>query len=242
MSPSPKRADYGLDAPGLVRGFALGGAAAAVAGAVLKLLVPTLGFANALVSIGASFFLTAMLMLLSSRVGKLRARDRLLDTLGLAPTDVVLDVGCGRGLLLVGAAKRLPDGIAIGIDLWQAADLSANSKAAALANAAVEGVAARVEVRDGDMRELPFADATFDAVVACFSIHNVPDRAGREKAVREIYRVLKPGGSVALFDFAKTGEYAATLASAGACDVRRTLPWLYTFPPGRAVSATKPSA
>ena len=48
-------------------------------------------------------------------------------------------------------------------------------------------------------------------------------------------------GIVALFDLGRTGEYAATLRAAGAREVRRTLPTLLTFPPGRAVHATKPA-
>jgi ubiquinone/menaquinone biosynthesis C-methylase UbiE len=54
-----------------------------------------------------------------------------------------------------------------------ARDQSANSRAATLANAQLEGVADRVEVLDGDMRTLPFADASFDCAVACLAIHNV---------------------------------------------------------------------
>jgi len=48
----------------------------------------------------------------------LRARDRLLDGLGLTGQENLLAVGCGRGLLLIGAARRLPNGRAVGVDLW----------------------------------------------------------------------------------------------------------------------------
>lgn len=111
---------------------------------------------------GGSFALTSLLMILSSRIGKLRARDRLLDVLDLGGGETVLDVGCGHGLLLVGAAKRLPTGRAIGIDLWSTRDQAHNSASAALANAEAAGVRDRVEVRDGDMRALPLTDASVD--------------------------------------------------------------------------------
>lgn len=66
-----------------------------------------------------------------------------------------MDVGCGRGLLLNAAARRLTPGKAIGIDLWQSVDQSGNRPEATLANARLEGVAGLVEVKTGDMRELP---------------------------------------------------------------------------------------
>jgi ubiquinone/menaquinone biosynthesis C-methylase UbiE len=130
----------------------------------------------------------------SSYYGKFHARDRLLDGLGLAGDETLLDVGCGHGLLLIGAAKRLPRGRAVGIDLWSQVDQGNNSKEATLGNAELEGVADRVEIHTGDMRQMPFADATFDAVVANLAIHNVPSREGRRQAISEIVRVLTPGG------------------------------------------------
>jgi arsenite methyltransferase len=69
-----------------------------------------------------------------------------------------LDVGCGRGLMLVGAGKWLTSGKAIGIDLWQQQDQANNSSSATLSNAAIEGVADRIEVKTADMCELPFPE------------------------------------------------------------------------------------
>ena len=60
----------------------------------------------------------AALMFASSRFGKFHARDRLLERLKLRGDETVLDVGCGHGLLLIAAAKLLPRGHAVGIDLW----------------------------------------------------------------------------------------------------------------------------
>jgi ABC-type sugar transport system substrate-binding protein len=61
-------------------------------------------------------------MIASSRIGKLKARNSLLDGMALKPTDAILDVGCGRGLLLIGAARRATNGHATGIDLWSQVD------------------------------------------------------------------------------------------------------------------------
>ncbi len=61
----------------------------------------------------------AGLMLYSSQIGKVRVSDRLLDTLRLPGVEDVLDLGCGSGLMLLGAAARAPAGTATGIDLWR---------------------------------------------------------------------------------------------------------------------------
>jgi len=94
--------------------------------------------------VGCLLSATSGLMLRSSDVGKLCLRDRLLDGLHLTGNETVLDVSCGHGLLPIGVAKRLPKGKAIGIDLWSQIDQASDSRAATLANAAAEGVAAAV--------------------------------------------------------------------------------------------------
>jgi cyclopropane fatty-acyl-phospholipid synthase-like methyltransferase len=190
------KVDYGLDAPGVVRGFAIAGALLAVATVVL--IAAGLPVAPELFGLAAVMLLaTVAAMIHSSRRGKLLERDRLLDGLGLSGDEDVLDVGCGRGLLLIGAAKRLPGGRAVGVDLWSARDQSGNRRAATLANAEAEGVAERVEVVDGDMRALPFADASFDAVVSNDAMCHIADRPS---ALRDWYRVLKPGGRALFTD------------------------------------------
>jgi ubiquinone/menaquinone biosynthesis C-methylase UbiE len=97
-------------------------------------------------------------------VSKKRVRDRLVAALALSADERVLDAGCGRGLALIGCAKKLATGKAVGIDIWAAKDLSNNNPDATRANAAAEGVADRVEVETGDITDLPFSDASFDAV------------------------------------------------------------------------------
>jgi arsenite methyltransferase len=241
--------DYGLDAPGVMRNLALGGLAAAVAAVfaqVLPFAVLPLTQADRTIMSG-SFSVTAFVLLLesawmlySSKVGKLHLRERVFDSLALRGNERVLDVGSGRGLLLVAAAKRLPQGEAVGIDLWSARDLSGNRPKAALENARLEGIGNRITVVTGDMTSMPFADAIFDAVVASLSVHNVHGRERRIAAIWEIARVLKPGGRLAIVDIARTGEYMNALRQLGWTDVRRTRYWLRMFPPLRMVIAIKP--
>jgi len=241
-----QRIDYGLDGPPFIRAMVLIGGALVAAGMLLYFLLaaaqPTLATIVLVIGViaGLPLLLSSVIMVRSSRLGKLKQSEKLMDLVGLRGDETVLDVGCGRGLLLIAAAKRLPRGKAVGIDLWSARDLSDNRPEAPLASAAAEGVAERVEVKTGDMQQMPFPDATFDVAVASMAIHNIPSAAGRAKAIREIARVLKPGGRVALQDLMATSEYAQTLSELGWQGVKRSGLNLALWPPVRIVMGRKP--
>ena len=161
-------------------------------------------------------------MLYYSLVGKVQLRERLLDGLPWSGDERVLDVGCGRGLFLVAAARRLTTGTATAVDIWVPGAVTDNRREAVLENAALEGVADRVTVEEGDARKLPFTDATFDLVLSNFVLHEVNTREDREKIVREVVRVLKSGGRFLIVDFIFTGECADMFRRAGAADATRS--------------------
>jgi arsenite methyltransferase len=240
-----RRADYGIDAPGVVRSHIVLGLLMALI-ATIGLGLPKPNLIPAPVSIGAAsvaglLLFVAAVFLSSSLIGKKRVRDRLVAALQLSGNERVLDAGCGRGLALVGCAKKLGSGKAVGIDLWSARDLSNNNPDATLANAAAEGVADRVEVETGDITKLPFPDASFDAVISMTVIHNIPSRDARDQALRELVRVLKPGGRIAIFDLLHTSRYAEVLQRAGmqVRDLGSDFLWLL---PCRSLLARKPSS
>jgi len=240
-----RKGEYGVDAPyvPLMMGV---GALALLLGSGLRGAQGDLG---GLLSMGLSgLFLAgcAASYVYTTRAGKFRAWDAVLESLALTGDEAVLDVGCGRGAVLLLAAQRLVRGRATGIDLWQAKDQSGNGADATRKNAEVEGVSDRVDIQTADMCELPFPDGTFDVVVSSLAIHNVPTSARRSLAIREAARVLKPGGRVVLADFRFTTEYAVDLERCGLRDVEhRSLgprfwyggPWAST----RLVSARKPT-
>ena len=238
------RASYGLDAPTLVRNNAIIGAAMILAGAasflVLRHSHPDLGtslLANAGIT-GAILLTVAAFMCWSSYVGKFGVRDKLLRGIAWRGDEQVLDIGCGRGLALIGAAKRLSSGRAVGIDLWSQVDLSANSPDATLANARAEGVQDRITLQTGDARDMPFADDSFDVVLSMTALHNIKDKAGRARALSEAVRVLRPTGTLAIFDIFRAREYRAWLQAHG-MEVSASWPILLWLVPGRILSAKK---
>jgi arsenite methyltransferase len=226
-------ANYGIDAPKLVLCFFLIGVVGL--GLALALACFQLVWLRFLTwpaaSIGGCFLLEAGVMLWGSKTGKLRLRDKLIASIPWRGDERVLDVGCGHGLMLLGAAKQLHTGRAIGLDLWQKEDQAGNSAEATLQNATLENVADRVELRDGDARQMPFADDEFDVVLSSWALHNIYDRPGRDAAIREVARVLKPGGRIIIVDIRHVREYEEVLRQTGVTDIHISGPnFLFVIP------------
>jgi arsenite methyltransferase len=226
--------DYGIDAPRAVTVLFLLSASGLGLAALGYGFGPFefLAVAGTLALVAVDLLIVAFAMLWYSRIGKLQQRDRLLDSIAWGGNEHVLDIGCGRGLLLIGAAQRLITGKAVGVDIWSNVDLSGNRPEATLENARRAGVADRVEVHNADAQQLPFADASFDVVISSLVLHNIPSRQGRQLAIREIARVLKAGGRVAILDLRHTGDYVHVLRQCGLPDARRApvgffLTWLF---------------
>ena len=126
---------------------------------------------------------------LSDRFSAPLAR-RLVDAAQVRPSQRVLDVGTGTGVVALEAAARVgAEGSVLGIDISEEMLATARAKAARLPQAD------RVELRRADVQALDLADASFDAVVSLFAIHHLSDPA---EALRHMHRVLRPGGRLAV--------------------------------------------
>jgi arsenite methyltransferase len=184
--------------------------------------------------------LEGLLFVLYVKFGKFRHRDAMLALYQWRGDEQVLDVGCGRGLLLAGAAKLLnANGRATGVDIWSTHDMGGNSEAATRHNLELEGINGRCTLLGVPAQEMTFADGTFDVVLSNLCLHNIYDRKLRRQALQQIVRVLKPGGVAVLSD-KLTGSYAEQLREAGLTVQRGWGNRLYTFPPLRIVVARKP--
>ena len=128
--------------------------------------------------------------------GKFLVWAELLDQLELRGDERILDLGCGRGAVLLMAAQHLTTGRAVGVDLWRRVDQSGNSEEATRRNAAAEGVADRVELHTADMTALPFADGSFDVVVSSLAIHNIGGApAGTKRSTKRFGCCARAAGS-----------------------------------------------
>lgn len=237
--------DYGLDSPLHVRRM-FGRGAWSLAFALLVWFMnrteypgPAITLLLVLGALGLVCISAGWYMVWSSRTGKLALRERLLDALALKDGERVLDAGCGKGLMAIGAAKRMKAGKVTAVDTWNPLAVSGNSSDAVRENAKLEGVADRVRVESGDLPKLMYPDGSFDAVVSSLALHFMADEPDRDQSVRETYRVLKPGGRLLIFDVAHTARYAEILRDCGAADVTVKPEGFLWCLPNRSVAARK---
>jgi ubiquinone/menaquinone biosynthesis C-methylase UbiE len=138
------------------------------------------------------------------------AEDLLGDVAGIRRG---LDVGCGPGQFTVLVAERVPSAEIWGIDLAPTMIELANRHAAA------SSAAPRLRFAIADVAHLPFPDGHFDAVLSSGSIKHWPDQAA---ALREIHRVLAPGGRAFIGEMNRLAPPEAIAAQRG-----RLRHWLF---------------
>ena len=126
-----------------------------------------------------------------------RVHRPLVDQAGIRPGQRVLEIGCGTGNLALLVGRLQPGAEVVGLD--------PDPKALARARRKAERRSLPVRFDRGFAQELPYADASFDRVLSALMFHHLgPDE--QERALREVRRVLEPGGSLHLVDFGGARE------------------------------------
>jgi ubiquinone/menaquinone biosynthesis C-methylase UbiE len=130
-------------------------------------------------------------------IGADAARKALLFQAALHPTHRVLDIGCGTGTLAIETKRKFPNAYVAGLDPDPRALARARKKAARA------GVSIRFD--QGFSDELPYPNCSFDRVFSSFMFHHLHEE-DRARTLREVRRVLVPGGSLHLADVARPEE------------------------------------
>lgn len=137
-----------------------------------------------------------LLVFIATRGRESAFRQRVVDLARLKPGESVLDVGCGTGTLAITARRRVGrEGKVFGID--------ASPEMIARGGKKARKAGFEIDFRNESIEALPFPDGQFDGVLSTMMLHHLP-RKVREAGVREIRRVLKPGGRVLIVDFVGT--------------------------------------
>jgi len=144
------------------------------------------------------------------------------NVLAAVPTPQrTLDVGCGRGMVLIETLIEFPQAEGVGLDLWRSRSAKGVERKILISNATENHVMDRTSLQIGDMTAMPFPDDSFDLVTANIAISDVDhDEAGRRAAVAEILRVTRRGGQIRIVDIHYVGEYRDQLKNLGADNVK----------------------
>ena len=132
------------------------------------------------------------------------ARRVLIDQAALQPGFRVLEVGCGTGSLLLAIKRTEPRVDVTGLD--------PDPEALARARRKAEAASIAIGLDRGFSDGLPYPDASFDRVFSCFMLHHLTGAEEKLQTLREIRRVLRPGGRLHLLDFAQRASGAGGLA------------------------------
>lgn len=149
-------------------------------------------------------------------------RRRTVAAAGIRGAARILDLATGTGDLALMIARRHPDARVVGVDPSRKMLAIAERKVAAAR------LSDRIELRTGDAQALPFDDDSFDAAVVAFGIRNVPDRG---LGLRELARVTKPGGKVAILELSE--PRSGVMGALARFHVRHIVPNVGAFLSGR---------
>jgi ubiquinone/menaquinone biosynthesis C-methylase UbiE len=132
-------------------------------------------------------------------LGADRARRKLFEQASVKPHHRILDIGCGTGTFAVAIKAWVPGVEVVGLD--------PDPKALARSRRKAERAGVSIRFDQGFADALPYSDASFDRVFSSLMFHHLPHDA-KLTTLREVRRVLKPGGALHLLDFEHEGPHS----------------------------------
>lgn len=133
-----------------------------------------------------------------------RFKGRLIKDANIRSGQRVLDLGCGTGTLSIMIKKAHPDSEVIGLD--------GDPQVLEIARRKAKETGASIQFDEGMAYQLPYPDGSFDRVLSSMVFHHLTTQ-DKERALAEIYRVLKPDGELHLADFGEPqGFYARSVS------------------------------
>lgn len=139
--------------------------------------------------LAASFFAGALITASSTRPD--HAVMPMVDLLS-GESDLVLDGGCGAGRTTIALGRALKKGRIVALDRFDSDYIEGGGRALLEQNLRLAGLDGRVEIKQGDLANLPFPDRSFDSAVSAHAMDHLGPQT--EQGLREMRRVLKPGG------------------------------------------------
>lgn len=140
--------------------------------------------------------------------GRERVLNQVLSSLNLDGSEKILDAGSTGGQLGLAAARCLKSGKVVALG-----ETSDNEAPRELAKN--EGLGDRIRFESPDWKKLPYPDGNFDAVIGSAALSRMETDAQRQQGVREILRVLKPGGTLVLHEIDEWPAISKFLSAAG---------------------------
>jgi len=175
-----------------------------IAQGLLRIIFIIGGIAVMFIFLWSGIGMIMMHLMLLRKIPKINLLTRM-KVLKQIENPQVLDVGCGTGRTAIRIAKALKNGGHLyGIDIYSKLAIPGNALDTVQNNARIEKVEDKVTFQYGSATNIPFEKDRFDIVNVSSVLHEVHDPNDQDKAVQELYRILKPGGYLYLSEWNRT--------------------------------------
>jgi arsenite methyltransferase len=238
---------YGIDEPLIILGLVAAGSLCGLGGALLDSYLAGQSVAEARTALvlgallGVFFMALGVSLLWYSFTGRFSDAKKLVRNVPLGGNELILDVGCARGVLSVAfSARQTGPGVVVGLDTWGRWHTTSNSPRSLMVNARVHAVGKRIIPVMGHPCNIPFDDKTFDVVSSSMGLSRLGGAKEFDEAVSQMVRVTKEGGRLAILSSGYSWTLPRLLSKLGLVDVKISRFRRRLFPVTELTIARKP--